>query len=306
MVKAIKESSGKSTKHRWKFRTKVTGALGLLFLSCFLALAAFPGLSPRFDDPHRLAGTIRILSTNGFTLRWVEKKAVGNAKLDIVFVHGTPGGAGVWAAQFRSPYPEANLFAFDRPGFGGSGPSERKPHLQIQADALFALLNSITTNRVMLVGHSYGSPVALLTALEHPERVSGVLLIGGDIDPAEEHPFWIQYFFNWRCTSWLLPHALRQCNRELLSVRADLTGMQRKLPLLTVPVVMLHGDRDPLVPVQNVNWLIKQLAADGKSSLFAAIILPGVNHFIPWERPDKVAEAIQKLNEMEASQHPGH
>jgi pimeloyl-ACP methyl ester carboxylesterase len=287
-------------KRKWSIKAKLACALIVVFSSCLLALASFPGLSGRFDDPERLGGTIHILTTNDFTLRWVEKKAVADAKLDLVFVHGTPGGAGVWAAQFQSPYPDANLFALDRPGFGGSRPSSQKPHLQMQVDSLFALVQSVTTNRVLLIGHSYGAPIVLLTALEHPEKVSGVLLIGGDVDPAEEHPLWIQYIFNWRCASWVLPHALRQCNRELLSVGTDLTRMQSMLPFLRVPVVMLHGDRDPLVPVQNVDWLKNQFALAGKSKLFASIVLPGVNHFIPWEHPDEVAKAIGMVNEMTA------
>jgi pimeloyl-ACP methyl ester carboxylesterase len=63
---------------------------------------------------------------------------------------------------------------------------------------------------------------------------------------------------------------------------------------------MLHGDRDPLVPVENVDWLKNQLALVGKSNLFASIVLPGVNHFIPWEHPDEVAKAIGKVNDMAA------
>jgi pimeloyl-ACP methyl ester carboxylesterase len=288
------------SKRKWSIKAKLACVLIVVFSSCLLALASFPGLSGHFDNPERLGGIIHILTTNDFTLRWVEKKAVVDAKLDLVFVHGTPGGAGVWAAQFQSPYPDAHLFALDRPGFGWSGPSSRKPHLQMQVDALSALVRSVTTNRVLLIGHSYGSPIVLLTALEHPEKISGVLLIGGDVDPAEEHPLWIQYVFNWRCTSWVLPHALRQCNRELLSVKADLAAMQPMLTSLRVPVVMLHGDHDPLVPVQNVDWLKNQFALAGKSKLFASIVLPGVNHFIPWGHPDEVAKAIGMVNDMAA------
>jgi pimeloyl-ACP methyl ester carboxylesterase len=173
--------------------------------------------------------------------------------------------------------------------------------LQLQVNALMSLLAGITTHRVLLVGHSYGSPIALLAALEHPEKIAGVLLVGGDVDPAQEKPWILQYVFGWRATSWIVPQALRQCNRELLTVRADLTEMEKSLPKLSVPVVMLHGDRDPLVPVENVAWLEQQLTVLGKTNLFAKIILPGVNHFIPWEHPDEVAHGIHLLEEMAAS-----
>lgn len=279
------------------------GVVALIFLFALTALQAFPGFFAKFDDPARLDAPVQILTTNGFTLRWAEKVAPADRSgFDLVFVHGSPGGAGVWATQFQTLATNANLFAYDRPGFGQSLPVLTQPHLQLQVDALLTLLTSATTNRVLLIGHSYGSPIALLAALEHPDKIRGALLIGGDVDPAQERPYWLQYFFGWRVTSWVLPRALRQCNREMLTVRADLTAMQKQLPQLSVPVVMLHGDQDPLVPVENVAWLQQQLAAAGKTNLFAKIILPGVNHFIPWEHPTEVENALSRLDEMVA--HP--
>ena len=270
-----------------------------------LALRAVAGTFSKHDDPARLGASVWLTDSNGFTLRWVAKSAAGSPRFPLVFVHGSPGGAGVWASQFDSPLTNASLFAYDRPGFGGSKPARLRPHLQEQADALMTVLGGATTNRVLLVGHSYGSPIALLAALEHPGQIAGVLLIGGDVDPAQEKPWLVQYLFGWQATSWLLPQALRQCNREMLTVRADLVEMQKQLPKLAVPVVMLHGDKDPLVPVQNVAWLEQQLGAAGKSNLFAKIILPGVNHFIPWEHPDEVLRGVRLLEEMARQKSPG-
>ena len=269
-----------------------------LFLVSMLALHAGAGFLSKYDDPARLGVAVHVTLTNGFAIRWVEKPEAGNHQLNLVFVHGSPGGGGIWAAQFQSALTNENLIAYDRPGFGGSLPVWQQPHLQEQADALMTLPVFAATNRVLLVGHSYGSPVALLAALEHPDKIGGVLLIGGDVDPALEKTWIVQYCFGWRVTSWLLPRAWRQCNREMLTVRADLAGMQKLLPHLSVPVLMLHGDRDPLVPVENVAWLEQQLAVLGKSGLFAKIILPGVNHFIPWEHPADVERAVRALVEM--------
>lgn len=295
------------TKYRSR-RRRVTRIFlwlgGTLFVCLVTTLHAFPGLFAKFDDPGRLGVPVHTTSTNGYTLRWAEKPALTNNNLDLVFIHGSPGGAGVWASQFKAPFPSANLFAYDRPGFGKSKPARAQPHLPEQVDALMTLLACVTTNRVLLVGHSYGSPIALLAALEHPDKIGGVLLIGGDVDPAQEKPWLVQYVFGWRATSWLLPHALRQCNREMLTVRGDLNKMQKLLPNLSVPVVMLHGDRDPLVPVKNVAWLEQQLATLGKTNLFAKMILPGVNHFIPWEHPDEVEHGIRQLNQMIKMEKP--
>ena len=280
---------------RWRRPVRILLWLGgTLFLCVLMAPHVFAGMFAKYDDPARLGAEVYVTTNGGFTVRWAEKPAT-NPQLTLVFLHGSPGGAGVWASQFQAPYPGATLLAYDRPGFGRSLPALAQPHLQEQVDALWSWLPGATTNRVLLVGHSYGSPIALLAALEHPEKIAGVLLIGGDVDPAQEKPWLVQYFFGWRVTSWLLPHSLRQCNREMLTVGGDLQKLHALLPQLKVPVVMLHGDLDPLVPVENVAWLEQQLTGLGKQRLFARRILPGVNHFIPWEHPDEVAHAIGML-----------
>src|SRR5262245_7073126 len=106
---------------------------------------------------------------------------------------------------------------------------------------------------------------------------------------------WIQYAADSPLLEWLVPRSLRQCNREILAAPRDLAELQNRLSELAVPVVMLHGTRDDFVQVENVAWLESRLAALGKTNLFAKIVLPGANHFIPWERPGDVAGGIEKL-----------
>jgi pimeloyl-ACP methyl ester carboxylesterase len=65
--------------------------------------------------------------------------------------------------------------------------------------------------------------------------------------------------------------------------------------MLTVPVLMLHGTKDKLVPVANVEYLRAQLAAAGKRNLFDQLIFPEYNHFIPWQHPDAVEAALEKV-----------
>ncbi len=252
----------------------------------------------RHEQPERLAAPIHTGELNGFQVLWAEKLAT-NASLTIVFIHGTPGRAGVWREQFANPFPKAHLVAYDRPGFGASTPIARYPHLNQQVKALTHLLAAAAiTNRVLLVGHSYGGPIALLAAIRHPDRIAGALLIGGDVSPNLEKLLCIQYAAESPLLEWLVPRSLRQCNREVLAAVDDLVELRAELSDLVVPVVMLHGTRDDWVPVENVAWLESQLAALGKTHLFAKVVLPGAGHFIPWERPGEVADGIKKLAQM--------
>ena len=133
----------------------------------------------------------------------------------------------------------------------------------------------------------------MLAALKFTNEVAGVVLIGGSVDPAQEKIYAIQRFADWPVVSWFVPRSLRQCNRELLTLRGDLVRLKPRLPRLAVPVVMLHGGRDRQVPVANVDYLRGELAAAGKTNLFDQLVFPDYNHFIPWEHPDAVEAAIR-------------
>jgi pimeloyl-ACP methyl ester carboxylesterase len=230
----------------------------------------------------------------GQTLRGYELKQ-SDAEWNIVFIHGTPATGAVFGEQFRHPFPRANLVALDRPGFGASGPDRRRPSLEDQANAVGVLLTNEPTRRTILVGHSYGAPVALLAALKFTNKVAAVVLIGGSVDPAEERTYAIQRFADLSLVSWLVPRSLRQCNRELLTLRSDLVRLRPQLPALAVPVVMLQGGKDRQVPVANVDYLRAQLAAAGKTNLFGQLVFPDYTHFIPWEHPDAVEAAIRMV-----------
>ena len=233
-----------------------------------------------------------VADSSGHQVRLYERLEPG-AEWNIVFIHGTPATAAIFGEQFRHPFPRANLAALDRPGFGASGPDLRRPSLEDQANAIGALFETEPKRRTILVGHSYGAPVALLAALKFTNQVAGVVLIGGSIDPAQERIYAIQRFADWPLVSWLVPRSLRQCNRELLTLRGDLVCLQPQLSKIAVPVVMLQGGKDRQVPVSNVDYLRAQLATAGKSDLFEQLVFPDYNHFIPWEHPDAVEAAIR-------------
>ncbi|WP_293634160.1 alpha/beta hydrolase [Polaromonas sp.] len=77
------------------------------------------------------------------------------------------------------------VIAFDRPGFGHSSrPRDRLWTPAAQADLLIAALERLGIERPVVVGHSMGTMVAVAMALDHPESVRRLVLIGGYFYPS--------------------------------------------------------------------------------------------------------------------------
>ena len=275
--------------------TKIFGALLLAALAApFLLLhvaVAYWGGPPRI--PSALAEDRPL--PGGVSIR-TYAAAAADAAYDLILIHGTPGDASVYSRQFAQPPARANLLAYDRPGFGASPGGPERPSLDQQVAVLAALLPVHPARPVILVGHSYGAPIALQAALQYPERVAGVLLVGGAVDPALEEVHFLQAIGEAFPFVHFLPAMIRLTNRELLTLRADLEKLAALLPRLERPVLMLHGDRDREVPVANVAYLEGALARLGKSAWFDKQVLPGVNHYIPWTLPGELDRAVLRLH----------
>jgi pimeloyl-ACP methyl ester carboxylesterase len=77
------------------------------------------------------------------------------------------------------------VIAFDRPGFGFSErPRDRIWTAQAQADLLGAALHRLNVERAVVVGHSWGTLVALTLAFRDQSRVAGLVLMAGYYFPS--------------------------------------------------------------------------------------------------------------------------
>jgi pimeloyl-ACP methyl ester carboxylesterase len=92
-----------------------------------------------------------------------------------------PGGPGVHWEPMRMPLVEEHLTMVyvEALGTGESGRLASHPNgytRQFYADALDRLIDHLGQSRVYLLGHSYGGFVAQRYALDHPDRLTGLIL----------------------------------------------------------------------------------------------------------------------------------
>ena len=109
-----------------------------------------------------------------------------DATWKVVIITGTPSWSEYWAPTLAGLPHTREMIVADRPGFRSSEPEDAVRDLAKQADALAPMLEGREGQRILLVGQSFGAPVATLMAARYPDRVDALVLVSayfGDRGP---------------------------------------------------------------------------------------------------------------------------
>lgn len=119
------------------------------------------------------------LNVNGHTTYcYTGGRPFDAAQPTVVFIHGVLNDHSVWILQSRYlAHHGWNVLAVDLPGHCRSG-GEAPASVEEAADFIAALLDAAGVKRAALVGHSWGSLIALEAAARLQERVSHLVLVG--------------------------------------------------------------------------------------------------------------------------------
>ncbi|WP_206812018.1 alpha/beta fold hydrolase [Paradesulfitobacterium ferrireducens] len=102
---------------------------------------------------------------------------MGNKQPTVVFVHGAGGSSRHWFRQQVALNGVCRTIAVDLPGHGASG-GRLLSTVGEFAKFLADFTSSLFLDEFVVVGHSLGGAIALEFALEFPERLRGLILIG--------------------------------------------------------------------------------------------------------------------------------
>ncbi len=208
----------------------------------------------------------------------------------VIFLHGTPGDAGGnWYEMLRNVPDGYQFIAIDRPGFGHTKPRKQVVELDRQAAVLEPLLVTRNGKGTILVGHSLGGPVVTNAAANFPDKVAGIVVAAGALDPDLEEVLFIQHVGNVPPFVWLLDKTAKHSNKELIALEDELRLLQPKLAGIRQHVRIVHGTEDELVPYENVPFMEKEMT--GVAS-FKVTTIEGMNHFLQWRSRDELREAV--------------
>jgi len=114
----------------------------------------------------------------GRRVRYVE---IGEGEPGFVCVHGLGGCWAHWTETLPMLAEHGRAIALDLPGFGGSRLPQDPITLDLFADTAAELAQSAGLERVTLIGHSMGGPIALRFAARHPQLTHSLILVAGAV-----------------------------------------------------------------------------------------------------------------------------
>lgn len=231
----------------------------------------------------------------------------------VVLVHAFGSSSRAWAAQVQGLSDRRRVLAPDLPGHGDAA---RPFTLTNAVERVHAAINE-ADDAAHVVGISGGAVVALQTYLEHPTRVSSLVLSGG----LAHAPRW---FAVQRALAWITPEPLltrmlrgtyaggrpelanaaaedfRRCGkRTYTAALAELSeiDLRPRLAQVAVPSLVLCGTKDRAnIP------LSKELAAAIPSAELR--LVPGATHLWNLQQPEVFNETVATFIDRVASPPP--
>lgn len=205
---------------------------------------------------HNINASIHYYNTHGRTLRYVSSGA--DSLPTLLFLHGSPGSISFYSGRFADSIlrNKFKMYAVDRPGYGYSGFGDPEPSIQLQAEMIRPILDSLhkASHPIIIVGGSYGSSIACRLAMDHPELVDGLVLTGPSLAPGRETYFWFTHIIEHWSVRWFIPRMFKSANTEKVHHKEELEKMLPYWKNIRVPVAYLQGENDNIIDTSNAGF----------------------------------------------------
>jgi pimeloyl-ACP methyl ester carboxylesterase len=164
----------------------------------------------------------------------------------VLLLHGFTGSGDDWQHVFREPLDGYRVIAPDLPGHGRSpNPRDNFKFADIARD-VFALLDRLGIDRVKAIGISAGANTLLHMATQQPDRVEAFAHVSG----TPRFPDQARAIMRSMTGEGLANPELARYAREFADDRSDMNFDATSLAAITARTMIVHGDRDPLYPVE--------------------------------------------------------
>jgi pimeloyl-ACP methyl ester carboxylesterase len=206
----------------------------------------------------------------------------------LVFVHGTIGSINDFTKYMADSLLQTkfNMISYDRIGYNYKDENHVQESIAFERDMLLDVIKELNKDKVILVGYSYGGPIALSIK----EKVEKIILLAPAVYSKVEPMPWMLNFYRWKLTRWMVPSVWKQASKEKLSHRADLKKFEDNWINTPNNVVSIHGTSDWIVPYENSKLLQEHF----NENQFQLVDLEKGNHGLVWSNFDFIKEQLLK------------
>ena len=106
----------------------------------------------------------------------------------LLLIHGLGGSTENWDVTGPGLSESAHTVAIDLVGFGDSDPGDRRPSVEDNSRLVAEVIQLLGYESAILVGNSMGGLISILAAVEHSERVEGLVLVNPALPVSRRHP----------------------------------------------------------------------------------------------------------------------
>jgi pimeloyl-ACP methyl ester carboxylesterase len=247
-----------------------------------------------------------------------------NDSTPLILIHGTASSLFTWDSSVTILKEKHRIIRFDLPAFALTGPSPEKEYsMEFYEHFLDSFLIKLNIKQCILVGNSLGGNIAWRYTLKHPEQVVKLVLVDASGVPVYHQPkgaigFKIAstpilssfakyitpkslvikslhdvYGDKTKIKDWLetryFDMLLRAGNREALVDRFKFNSKldeSEKIKKINIPTLIVWGDKDQLIPVENA-YQFNKLIANSELD-----IMKGVGHVPMEEEPILFANRV--------------
>ena len=226
----------------------------------------------------------------------------------VLYVHGTGCSSEVWIPHMTAVADAHAPVAIDLPGHGRS-PGRGFRGIADYAYFVVELAKTLGWDRFVMVGHSMGGAIALLTALHHPELLDGLVLVDTGAR-LRVHPALLRGAREAATAalapatdrSWAYAGATPQSVVDAVQrltaatdpwvtygdwIADDTFDVMSRLKDIRVPTQIVCGAEDRLTPVKYHELLAAQISGSRLT------IIEKAGHWVFWEQPETFTRAVR-------------
>ncbi|MDI6892465.1 MAG: alpha/beta hydrolase [Actinomycetota bacterium] len=243
----------------------------------------------------------------------------------LILIHGFGGSTFSWRHNINPLSKTFTVYTLDLPGFGLSEKSTTFRYSTLaHAELVKNFMKALRIDKATLVGHSMGGEVAIIVALQYPEKVEKLILIDSPIEQSYPHPLMRllaspplgkvlvrSILFNAKSvefalkrsyydnklvtkeviTGYFYPMRTKGADEAFLAMSRSyiITEVKDGLQYLYLPALIIWGEKDRLVLVDRGHFLHGQIR---KSKL---IIIPECGHSPMEEKPARINDLIERF-----------